>query len=253
MQRTFRYGVVILLAACCSYPFAAFAQAGFYPAWGFNGAPQAQMLASSYLMQNVVNHHLGLDDPSSTSSAPAAEAAPSQSATAAGSADTPPLIFADSADPIAPAKLAVNYPQETRAEVEQFFAGMLDGYHKIEQQFDIPQNDLGGALAAFVAGSFIAYRDQPFPDELFTPLVRQMRDAIHITGGFEDTSEAEKQELYESLAILGMFMAVTREALQSQSNPEAAANSRNAARGYLQQLKLDPDRLRLTDQGLVLQ
>ncbi|WP_308807466.1 DUF6683 family protein [Pseudoduganella buxea] len=44
---------------------------------------------------------------------------------------------------------------------------MLSGYHKIELQFGIPRNDVGGAVAAFPAGSYMAYRDVDFPDQNF--------------------------------------------------------------------------------------
>jgi hypothetical protein len=48
-------------------------------------------------------------------------------------------------------------------------------------------------------------------------------------------------------------MLMTREALQKSPDARIAANMKAAARGYLQQaLKLDPDRMRLTDRGLVV-
>ena len=63
----------------------------------------------------------------------------------------------------------------------------------------------------------------------------------------------EKQELYENLAILGTFMAMMREALLRSPDQKIAANMKVAARGYLlDALKLDPDRMKITEQGLVV-
>ncbi|MEO7245531.1 MAG: DUF6683 family protein [Rubrivivax sp.] len=236
----------MLVAGLCGSALAA-AQAGFYPAWGLNGAPQAQMLTSSVLMQRVVNHRLGSRS-SGLGSNVAAPAVKPATATAAG-----PLTFSPGPRPIAPARLASGYALDVRTEAEATFDRMLDAYHQIERQFDLPRNDLGGALAAFVAGNVMAYHDRPFPDRLFKPLVQQMRAAIGVTGAFDDTAPAEKQELYESLAILGMFMAATREAVRTQSDPTLAAKVRTAARGTLQRtLRLDPDRVQLTERGLTV-
>jgi hypothetical protein len=154
--------------------------------------------------------------------------------------------------PIAPAKLAKGYPQSTRPQAEKFFSQTLETYHGIESQFGLKRNDLAGALAAFVAGNYIAYRNEPFPDQQFKPLVEQLRGSLASTVGLQRASDTEKQELYESLAIVGTQMAVTREALQKKPDEKIAAKMKAAARGYLQQLlNIDPDRMRLTDHGLL--
>jgi hypothetical protein len=159
--------------------------------------------------------------------------------------------FKSAGRPIAPAKLAKGFPQSSRAQAEQFFSQTLEAYHRIESQFGLKRNDLAGALAAFVAGNYIAYRNEPFPDQHFKPLVQQLRGSLASTPGLQKASDAEKQELYESLAIVGTQMALTREALQKKPDAKIAANMKAAARAYLQQvMKLDPDRMRLTDQGL---
>ena len=53
--------------------------------------------------------------------------------------------------------------------------------------------------------------------------------------------------MYEQMAILGTLMALTRDALKQQPNPELAA------KGYLESfLKTSADRVNLTAQGLEL-
>ena len=232
--------IIVLIASLCACSLAA-AQYGFTPDWAFHGAPEAQALHQSYVMQQIANGTYLKGTGKSS-----AKAAPTPKSAAA-------LTFDAQSQPIAPAKLARAYPQETRAKAEQTFGQTLDTYHKLESQFGLRRNDLGGALAAFVAGNYAAYRNEAFPDKLFKPLVQQMQTVLQSTGTLEKAGAAEKQELYENLAILGTYMLLTREALQKSPDPKIAANMKTAARGYLQQaLKLDPDRMRLTDQGLVV-
>jgi hypothetical protein len=112
---------------------------------------------------------------------------------------------------------------------------------------------LAGAVAAFLAGNYMAYRDTDFPDANFPPLVNQMREIIGSNATFARASDMEKQEMYEQMAILGTYMAMTRDALKKQPNTQIQANLRKAAKGYLEQfLKTDADRVQITANGLVL-
>ncbi|GGC18789.1 DUF6683 family protein [Pseudoduganella buxea] len=149
--------------------------------------------------------------------------------------------------------LVASYPPGQRARVEALFKELLSGYRKIEAQFGIPRNDVGGAVAAFIAGSYMAYRDVDFPDQNFQALVNQMRLALASNGAFAHTSDAQKQELYEQMAILGTYMALTRDGLKQRPDAQVARNLQRAAKSYLEQLlKTDADRVQLTKTGLVL-
>lgn len=163
-------------------------------------------------------------------------------------------VLQQKASPILPGKLAAEYPAHIRKEAHHTFSELLVGYTKIEQQFKIPSSDVAGAVAAFIAGSYMAYRDVDFPDERFPPLVRQIRTVIQSQPEFAKATAIQKQEMYEQMAIIGMFMATTRMALQERPNPQLTANLRQAAKGYLEQfLKADADKVRITAQGLVIQ
>ncbi len=140
-----------------------------------------------------------------------------------------------------------------RAKASHVFEEMLGAYAKIEQQFDIQRHDVAGAVAAFLAGTYMAYRNVDFPDENFKPLVIQMRGIIANNPAFVNASPHARQELYEQMAILGMFMATTQMALKEKPNPEVASNMRQAAKGYLELfLKADADKIDITSQGLVI-
>ena len=230
--------VLVTLLGACSF---ARAQAGFAPEWAFHGAPEATQLHSSYVLQQLANGTY-LKGTGKSTAKPVPSAKPSAS-----------LTFDTEAKPIAPARLARAYPPDVRAQAKQVFGQTLDGYRKMESFYRLRRNDLAGALAVFVAGSYAAYRNEAVPDELFKPLIVQMQGVLQATGSLDKIGVAEKQELYENLAILGTYMALTREGLQQTPNDKIAANLKLAARGYLEQaLKLDPDRMKLTEQGLVV-
>jgi hypothetical protein len=154
---------------------------------------------------------------------------------------------------VTPAKMAATYPAAGRTEAERVFRQLFSQYPQLMRQLGVPANDMASAVAAFLAGSYMAYRNVDFPDEHFKPLVAQMRQIIGSNPDFAKASNAEKQEMYEQMAILGMFMANTQMALKEKPNAQIAANMRQAAKGYLEQfLKTDADRVQITAQGLVL-
>jgi hypothetical protein len=214
---------------------------GFAPEWGTYGAPMAQFLHSNYTMQQLANGSFVAGPHQGSKKATAASASPASTE------------FQPAKQSIAPHKLALAYPAASRDQAQRFFEQTLDGYHKIESQFGLRRNDLAGAFAAFVAGNYIAYRDLPFPDQYFKPLVAQLRATIGEVGALRQASNTEKQEIYEHLAILGTYMALTRDALSKSPDPKLSADMKAAARNYLQQLlKLDPERMQITAQGLVV-
>lgn len=151
-------------------------------------------------------------------------------------------------------QLAMAYPAASREAAEQVFAQLLAGFKQIESQFGLPSNDVATAVAAFLVGSYSAYRNAAVPDEQFLPLVKQMRQIIGNTPAFAQATAAEKQETYEQLAILGMFMATTQMALDRQPDPRVAADAKAAASGYLRAfLGTDPERVHIGAKGLELE
>jgi hypothetical protein len=171
-----------------------------------------------------------------------------------GQEDQPSATVIDrSTQSTTPKKLASHYPRSSRAQAERTFHDLLAGYHQIEKTFDIPSHDVAGAVAAFLAGSYMAYHNVDFPDQHFPPLVRQMRQVLSTSPDFARASTAQKQEMYEHLAILGMFMATTQMALKERPDPQLEASMRQAAKGYLEHfLQTDASRVQITRSGLVI-
>lgn len=150
-----------------------------------------------------------------------------------------------------PARMAQQYPAPDRAKAQRVFDSMLTGYGQVARQLGVPANDVAGAVAAFIAGSWMAYHDRDVADADFPVLVAQMRDVLRSTPDFVNAPIAEKQDLHEQLAILGTTMALTRAQLQRQPDAAMSTHMKKAAESYLSGfLKVAPDRLVIDGKGL---
>jgi hypothetical protein len=128
---------------------------------------------------------------------------------------------------------------------------MLAKYRQLEARFGLPEQDAAGAVAAFIAGNYMAYRDVDFPDSSFPPLVAQMRAVIETNPGFTRGSDTDKRTLYEQMAVVGMQMALQRDQLRQQPNAKLRAELMRAGKTQLEQfLKVDVTRLQITAHGL---
>lgn len=156
-------------------------------------------------------------------------------------------------EPLVPKSMAAAYPPADRDRMIQTFSKLLSGYGQIETQFAIPKRDVAGATAAFIIGSYMAYNGVGLPDEQFVPVVNQIRTVLASSPEFARMGVKDRQNTYEQMAILGMFMANAQLAMASNPNPEMQATMRNAAGAYLRSiLQVEPDSVAITASGLVL-
>lgn len=177
-------------------------------------------------------------DPVARSSA----ATTTQPVTAAGKANTA-------------AKLAAGYPPASRAEAERLFNDLLVKYGQLARQLGQPPDDLGAAVAALLAASYMVYRDVQFPDSQFSALADQMRQVMRSSPEITALPAAQKREMYEESATLAMFLAGTRmalgKALSRQEADDIARNMKRAAEAYLEKLiGVSADRIRISTAGL---
>ncbi len=207
------------------------ARAQLMPAYGQNGAPMSSFLSTSFLAGQAL---LSGAAQGSRAGAPRGRAVSTITTGTSGAAR----------------KLAAAYPAPKRPEVERMFAGLLAGYARLERQVAVPAGDLAGALALLVIASYEAYRDTSLDPSIYPPVVDQLRGAIGSHPAFAKTAMAERRELYEQLAMIGMFVLVVRAELAKQPNPAVVQHLRVASKGYLGQLGLDADRLAITRSGL---
>lgn len=152
-----------------------------------------------------------------------------------------------------PARLAESYPASKRGEAEATFNELLTGFGELLDLLGEP-HDLASAAAGFIAGSYSGYTMADFPDENFKALAAQMRGKFSADAAFGGTSDRDRQETYEQLAIIGMLNAGLVLALREQPNADIEAKLRKASEAYLRDyLKVDPTRLRFTDAGMTIE
>ncbi|MGE4322275.1 MAG: DUF6683 family protein [Sphingobium sp.] len=242
-SRSFLPGQVrrIILAAALSTAFATPASAqvdmGSIPMWNTIG------MLNQMSLDRTIAQTSGRRDSAADDRRPAS---PSRQ-----SATTPAPTTIRLAARRMPARMAQAYPAADRAKAERAFDRMLTGYDQVSRQLGVPRNDVAGAVAAFIAGSWMAYHDRDVADADFPALVAQMRDILRSTPDFVNASAANKQDLHEQLAILGTTMALTRAQLQRQPDAALSARMQDAARSYLTGfLKIAPERLAIDSKGL---
>jgi hypothetical protein len=153
-----------------------------------------------------------------------------------------------------PARMAALLPAAERAEAQRTYQEMLNRHPQLMKQLGVRSDDLASGVATFLAGSYMAFRDIDFPDHQFKPLYEQVRSIIAANPQFARAKLVERQEMFEQMVIIGTFLALKHQALRQRPDPQAAAAMKAAAKGYLEHfLKLDAERLRLTDRGMALQ
>jgi hypothetical protein len=163
------------------------------------------------------------------------------------------LAFKPSPKVNMPRKLAATYPPARQREVEAAFVEMLSKFNQLERQFGQPQNDLATAFGAVIAGSHMGYSGKAFPDEYFVPLIGQMRVALQNSEAVHLATDAQKQETYQLLAIIGMTFAVAQ--IDQSARPNAKIRREiQAAGGQLLQglLKVPPESVAFGPSGLIL-
>ena len=162
-----------------------------------------------------------------------------------------PVSFVADRSVDAAAKLSKSYPENQRPKVLAVFRDLLDKYHAVERQFSIPQGDLAGAVTMFLVGSYEAYHGKELETEAVGPLLKQMRVVVRDTPAIVASPDRDKQEMYEQMAILGMFLSATQLALEDSPNPQVRARLKQAGKDYLENfLKVDVERIVIDGRGM---
>jgi hypothetical protein len=111
-----------------------------------------------------------------------------------GPSEKPAMRFPLSAPPvglpIVPRALAKGYPAEKQADVEKVFNLLLNAHRGVEKQFGLPQYDMAGALAMYIAGSYCAYHNVSLPDETIKVLADQIRGLLSGTAAVSAAPQA---------------------------------------------------------------
>ena len=167
-----------------------------------------------------------------------------------------PILFTPVRVPAAQStarRMAAAYPAASQAETEAFFKELSSKYGELERINGIPHGDLGAAVAFFLGGNWMAMNNSDLPDAKFVPIVAQMRSVLSSSPKFTGLPNLQKQEIYEQMAIHGMFMAVTQMALRTKNDPPMVTKMKAAGKANLTQwFGTDPSALRITANGMEL-
>lgn len=236
--RPWRAGLLALAIACAVT--AASAQYTMEFAQTYN-APASNFISNTFLNQQALI----------TATQPQAGARPEAArAGIAGQARQPTLASPQVAR--SAAELAQAAPAPQRARLEKVYGELMLGYHQLERKLGWPVDDLAGAMAALLAGNYMAMTGTVLSDASVSAAGHQLRASASVQALMARLSPVERRRLYEQCAMLGTFMALANSTRQQQS-AEAAAGLRASARANLHAVLGDAaEGLRFTDRGIQL-
>jgi hypothetical protein len=151
-------------------------------------------------------------------------------------------------------RLAPKATPEAQQALAQEMEALLGKYRLMEERFELPHGDVPGAVAAFIAGNYMALRDVDFPDQGFTALVAQVRALLAGRPHLHNGTPQQRQQVFQEMVIGGMQMALARDQLRQQPDARASAQLRQAAKARLDEfLRMDTKQLRITERGMAMQ
>lgn len=150
-------------------------------------------------------------------------------------------------------ELAQAAPAAQRARLEKIYVQLMPGYQQLERKLGWPAEDLAGAMAALLAGNYMAMTGTELSDEAVSAAGNQLRASASVQRMLGQLSAADRRRLYEQCAMLGTFMALANKTSQQQP-ANVVANLRQSARENLRVVLGDAaDNLRFSPQGIQLQ
>lgn len=150
-------------------------------------------------------------------------------------------------------ELAQAAPAAQRARLEKIYVQLMPGYQQLERKLGWPAEDVAGAMAALLAGNYMAMTGTELSDEAVSAAGNQLRASASVQRMLGQLSAADRRRLYEQCAMLGTFMALANKTSQQQP-ANVVANLRQSARENLRVvLGNAADNLRFSPQGIQLQ
>jgi len=131
--------------------------------------------------------------------------------------------------------------------------GVIDAFGQQTQRLGVP-NDIAAALAFFFGENIRIYRGAPeLPDQQYLNLRNMIASALTDRVGFQNASDRQKQEMYETLvAATGFTQFAYEQALQAHKDALAKQYQRVAGANLQAVTKLSPDNINLTGDGLTV-
>ena len=140
----------------------------------------------------------------------------------------------------------------TRAQLEALYARCLQTYRSAIRPQDTAWDDVGAAVALFVAVNLHALHDIEATPSVLDVLERQLRSVTRRSAEWDVAPREQRQFFFERIAILGVLMAGNHGKAKSQG-ATALAELHRIAREYLEQLLgFNADRLTVGPAGLAM-
>ena len=147
--------------------------------------------------------------------------------------------------------LVATYPKSQQKEIRASLKQLYDSFPQVAHSVGIPTNDLSSAVAAVIAGAYMAYNNVSLNDDYVKPMANQFKAHLENSGFFDGMSNREKKSMYDQMVMVGMTLAVGQSLNQSNPNSQTTAQLREAGKQILEAiLKVDADRVRITAQGI---
>ena len=147
--------------------------------------------------------------------------------------------------------LVASYPKSQHKEVRASLKQLYEAFPQVARSVGIPTNDLSSAVAAVIAGAYMAYNNISLNDDYVKPMANQFKAHLENSRFFDRMSNREKKSMYDQMVMVGMTLAVGQSLNQSNPNSQTTAQLREAGKQILETiLKVDASRVRITSQGI---
>jgi hypothetical protein len=163
--------------------------------------------------------------------------------------------FVSSSEAIAPTKLASRYGKTAKEQEElaQLAHELLQVSSGSFKRSGARENDLAHILAYFLRMNYLVYSDGrgELTKEQADGLVEILRAFIVDYRPFRTMSDRDKQEHYETLAILGTYVTAAHDAARRRNDAALVASLRSMARNHIEEILGPIGSIALTRDGFM--
>lgn len=225
---------------------------------------QGNIQTQNLLIQQSINRSIlerSIQQQQGTTEQNTSTSEPSSSEEEPPAVDDSNLAAATSFKPVArslvPQKIAAQIgktPQEQQ-EYESDVNQLLEFYESYVQDSKWQLNDVAHAMSYYIGANYYVYRDgKEISDRERSALYQTVSKFLATNKDYQALSDAEKQEMYEAMAIQGSLPLLGYKSAIAEGNKEATQGFRHNAQQNLESLFDVPvAKVKFTDDGIVFQ
>ncbi|HEY0078962.1 MAG TPA: DUF6683 family protein [Pyrinomonadaceae bacterium] len=163
--------------------------------------------------------------------------------------------FRSASSTIVPQQMAAEIASDPseRRELQAFFTQCLQNYEANMRRQGQPVKDVARALSYLIGVSYNVYHGgNVLTPEQGAALRAEVREALASDADFLRMPDREKQQMYESLAVMAEYVAFGADVAAQKGNRELAEMAREMAKDNLEKvLGTSVDKIRVSDTGLI--